>query len=237
MKPPTIFSNRKEQARALADCVAGFVGEAKAALRRVVVALAGGETPRLSYQLLGEKLEEESAWGAVDFIPTDERLVPPDSPRRNDKMLRETLGENAQFLPPLVRGENPPALDFAVLGMGEDGHIASIFFVPPPNVEGAICKNEICRVNPDHLPESRLTLPMAAFVSAEKVILLLAGDEKYRALTEFMAESKSTVKFICGRVGDPDRKSYSPDTRKPVRVLFDLRRENGKSEIDIFYAP
>ena len=236
MKPPTIFSNRKEQARALADCVAGFVGEAKAALRHVVVALAGGKTPRLSYQLLGQKLEEQSAWNAVTFILTDERLVPLDDQRCNNKMLRETLGENA-LISPLVRGENPPALDFAVLGMGEDGHIASIFFVPPPNVERAICKNEICHVSLAHLSENRLTLPMAAFVSAEKVILLLAGDEKYRALTEFMAESKSTVKFICGRVGDPDRKSYSPDTRKPVRELFDLRRENGKSEVEVLYAP
>ena len=237
MNPPTIFSDRQEQARALADCVAGFVGAAKAASRHVVVALAGGETPRLSYQLLGQKLEEQSAWGAVDFIPTDERLVPPDSPRRNDKMLRETLGENAQFLPPLVQGENPPALDFAVLGMGEDGHIASIFFVPPPNVAEAICKNEICRVNPDHLPESRLTLPMAAFASAEKVILLLAGVEKCHALRKFMVEPKSTIEMTSGRISDPNRKSYRLDERKPVRELFDLRRENGKSEIDIFYAP
>ena len=236
MKPPTIFSNRQEQARALADCVAGFVGEAKAALRHVVVALAGGETPCLSYQLLGEKLEEESAWDAVDFILTDERLVPLDDLRCNNKMLRKTLGENALILP-LVRGENPPALDFAVLGMGKDGHIASIFFVPPPNVAEAICKNEICRVNPDHLPESRLTLPMAAFASAEKVILLLAGVEKCHALRKFMVEPKSTIEMTSGQISDPNRKSYRLDERKPVRELFDLRRENGKSEIDIFYAP
>ena len=236
MKPPTIFSDRQEQASALADCVAGFVGAAKAASRRVVVALAGGETPRLSYQLLGRKLEEQSAWDAVDFILTDERLVPLDDLRCNNKMLRKTLGENALILP-LVRGENPPALDFAVLGMGEDGHIASIFFVPPPNVAEAICKNEICRVNPDHLPESRLTLPMAAFASAEKVILLLAGVEKCHALRKFMVEPKSTIEMTSGQISDPNRKSYRLDERKPVRELFDLRRENGKSEIDIFYAP
>ena len=237
MRPPTIFSNRQEQARALADCVAGFISAAKAASRRVVVALAGGETPRLSYQLLGEKLEEESAWDAVDFIPTDERDVADNHPRRNDKMLRDTLGENAQFLPPLVRGENPPALDFAVLGMGEDGHIASIFFVPPPNVERAICKNEVCHVSLAHLSEDRLTLPMAAFASAEKVILLLAGVEKCHALRKFMVEPKSTIEMTSGRISDPNRKSYRLDERKPVRALFDSRRENGKSEIDIFYAP
>ena len=236
MKPPTIFSSRQEQARALADCVAGFVGAAKAASRRVVVALAGGETPRLSYQQLGQKLEEQSAWNAVTFILTDERLVPLDDQRCNNKMLRETLGENA-LISPLVRGENPPALDFAVLGMGEDGHIASIFFVPPPNVERAICKNEICHVSLAHLSENRLTLPMAAFASAEKVILLLAGVEKCHALRKFMVEPKSTIEMTSGRISDPNRKSYRLDERKPVRELFDLRRENGKSEVEVFYAP
>ena len=236
MKPPTIFSSRQEQARALADCVAGFIGAAKAALRHVVVALAGGETPRLSYQQLGQKLEEQSAWNAVTFILTDERLVPLDDQRCNNKMLRETLGENA-LISPLVRGENPPALDFAVLGMGEDGHIASIFFVPPPNVERAICKNEICHVSLAHLSENRLTLPMAAFASAEKVILLLAGVEKCHALRKFMVEPKSTIEMTSGRISDPNRKSYRLDERKPVRELFDLRRENGKSEVEVFYAP
>ena len=225
------FDDRSQQAQALATRVADFVGKAKAESRHVVVALAGGGTPRLSYQLLGQKLEEKSAWGAVDFILTDERLMPLDDSRCNDKMLHETLGENALILP-LVRGKNAPALDLAVLGMGEDGHIASIF-----SLSRSFNAPEIYLVKPGSPLENRLTLPMAAFVSAEKVILLLAGDEKYRALTEFMAESKSTVKFICGRVGDPDRKSYSPDTRKPVRVLFDLRRENGKSEVEVFYAP
>ena len=200
MKPPTIFSDRQEQARALADCVAGFVGEAKAASRRVVVALAGGETPRLSYQLLGQKIEEESAWGAVDFIPTDERDVADNHPRRNDKMLRETLGENARILPleSFLKNEDTPKIDFAILGMGEDGHIASIF---PDGV------------NP---PEARFTLPLETFVAVDKAALLITGKNKNDALHRFLAAAESNI---------------------PVRVLFDLRRENGKREIDIFYAP
>ena len=222
MRPPTIFSNRQEQARALANCVAGFIGAAKAASRRVVIALAGGETPRLSYQLLGEKLEEESAWGAVDFIPTDERDVADNHPRRNDKMLRETLGENARILPleSFLKSEDTPKIvfkghgafqgaqtfklsdvpriDFAILGMGEDGHVASIF---PDGI------------NP---PEARLTLPLETFVAVDKAALLITGKNKNDALHRFLAAAESNI---------------------PVRVLFDLRRENGKSEIDIFYAP
>ena len=171
MRPPTIFSNRQEQARALANCVAGFIGAAKAASRRVVIALAGGETPRLSYQLLGEKLEEESAWGAVDFIPTDERDVADNHPRRNDKMLRETLGENARILPleSFLKSEDTPKIvfkghgafqgaqtfklsdvpriDFAILGMGEDGHVASIFpdGINPPEARPYFAFGNFCR--------------------------------------------------------------------------------------------
>ena len=182
MKPPTIFSGNQEQARALADCVAGFVGAAKAASRRVVVALAGGETPRLSYQLLGRKLEEESAWDAVDFIPTDERNVPDNHPRRNDKMLRETLGDNARVLPleSFLKSEDAPKIDFAILGMGEDGHIASIF---PDGI------------NP---PEARLTLPLETFIAVDKAVLLITGKNKNAALHRFLtaAESNTPVREL-----------------------------------------
>ena len=222
MKPPTIFSGRQEQASALTDCVAGFVGEAKAASRRVVVALAGGETPRLSYQLLGEKLEEKSLWDAVDFIPTDERDVADNHPRRNDKMLRETLGENARILslesflksedaPKIVfkghgtfqgaqtfKLSDVPRIDFAILGMGEDGHVASIF---PDGI------------NP---PEARLTLPLETFIAVDKAVLLITGKNKNAALHRFLTAAESNT---------------------PVRELFYWRHENGKREPEVFYAP
>ena len=182
MNPPTIFSDRQEQARALADCVAGFVGAAKAASRRVVVALAGGETPRLSYQLLGQKLEEQSAWDTVDFIPTDERDVADNHPRRNDKMLRETLGKNARILSieSFLKSEGVPKIDFAILGMGEDGHIASIFPVG---------------INP---PEARLTLPLETFIAVDKAVLLITGKNKNAALHRFLtaAESNTPVREL-----------------------------------------
>ncbi|MGH7532424.1 MAG: 6-phosphogluconolactonase, partial [Gemmatimonadales bacterium] len=150
-------------ADALADAAAdGFVTAATEAIEargRFVVALAGGETPRRTYQRLAtEPRRSRVAWSQVVVLWGDERCVPPDAAESNYRMAREALLDHVAVRPEHVHrihGEKDPAaaateyeatlrsvlgtptgppraaagtaIDLVLLGLGTDGHTASLF--------------------------------------------------------------------------------------------------------------
>ena len=137
-------------ATALADAVAGrFIaaaGDAIDSRGRFVVALSGGSTPRDTYRRLGsEALVSRVMWSRVQVLWGDERCVPPHHAESNYRMARETLLDRVPIPAANVHrihGEDDPAtaaevyeatlrtllrIDLVLLGLGEDGHTASLF--------------------------------------------------------------------------------------------------------------
>lgn len=177
------------------DLVGVAVGEFMKAAPRVL-ALAGGVTPRPFYERLASI---EYPWSGVDVLFTDERCVPPDHPDSNVGMLDRTLFSRLDPPPRVHRmaGETCDAdahevalrrtfgalrLDLAILGLGKDGHTASLFPGEPVLEERVRWVARVSR--PDH-PRITLTLPVLS--SARLAMFLVAGAEKRDAVAQLVA--------------------------------------------------
>jgi 6-phosphogluconolactonase len=158
------------------------------------IALSGGRTPRDAYALLAEDA------GGVDWWLADERCVPSDHAESNARMLRETLGQRARVRE--ARGELGPedaawlygraveeetggVFDVVVLGLGEDGHTASLF---PGRQEADAAHAPVIGVRgaPKPPPE-RITLTLPVLARARFTVLLATGEGKRDALARVRA--------------------------------------------------
>lgn len=206
----------------LADAVAGDVGfiieSAIDARGSSLIAVPGGATgPAIFPKLLKQKLP----WKKVTVIPTDDRIVAVDSELANVRAIAKAFLPAGARVIPIVSGAAqdyrlagnaadarlqdlswPP--DLVWLGMGKDGHTASIF--PGPDLQGALDAPKARRavgVMPDPLPEEapvpRVTLTRAAILSARTVMIVITGDEKRAVLEQAIADGQSSKSPI-GRV-------------------------------------
>ncbi len=211
----------------LADAVAGDVGfiieSAIDARGDCVIALPGGKTPIPVYEkLAAQKIE----WKRVTIIPTDDRLVAMDNPLCNAAMLAKFFMTKGARVIPLC-AENADyqqagraadarlqdlhwPLDLVWLGVGGDGHTASIF--TGPDLDEALNGPKARRavgVMPDPLPAeapvARVTLTKAAILEARAVTVVLTGDDK-RALVEQAIKDGPLSPLPIGRVlGEMDQ--------------------------------
>lgn len=161
--------------------------------------LAGGHTPTALYQALA--VEPDIAWADVQIFWGDERAVPPDDALSNYRMARESLLSRVPVPAAQVhriRGEDPPEetaaaydallrrlfrglpqFDLVLLGMGEDGHVASLFPGHPALHE---TRKLVVPVIGEHIDPPRITLTLPALNGAERVMLLVSGARKTEAL-------------------------------------------------------
>lgn len=211
------YDSAEELAGAVAGDAGFIIGQALEARGRAIVALPGGKTPQLALEkLAAQKIE----WADVTIVPTDDRLVPPTDPRSNVGALARLFLPKKARVVPLCAGESDPVmagraaderlaalewpLDLAWLGVGIDGHVASIF--PGPDYDAALNGPKVRRalgVRPDPMPAdmpvARVTLTKAALVTARTLTIVLSGDEK-RAMLEQAIEEGASSRFPVGRL-------------------------------------
>ena len=177
------------------DLVGAAVGEFLNAAPRIV-ALAGGTSPRPLYERLASV---DYPWAEVDVLFTDERCVPPEDPASNVGMIDRALLAPLDPPPRVHRMPGEPCdadvheaelrmtfgalrLDLAILGLGADGHAASLFPGDPALDERV---RWVARVDrPDH---RRITLTLPVLSSARLALFLVAGEGKRDAVARLTA--------------------------------------------------
>jgi len=176
------------------------------------IALSGGSTPKKLFKILVEKHKDSIPWERLHFWWGDERCVSPDHEESNFKMTNDILfsqidipqenihrikGENApeeeatRYSEEIAENLNSrngiPVFDLIILGMGDDGHTASIF----PNQLNLLEEEQVCAVA-EH-PETgqqRITLTGKVINNANRIFFLVTGENKAQRIAEIMNDEE-----------------------------------------------
>lgn len=156
-----------------------------AALARTVGGIAitvpGGSTP---FPILAALVERHLDWRRLSVWPGDDRLVSEDHPASNTGRIRALLEPLGVSVVTLTEAGEPPHFSLAWLGMGSDGHVASLF----PNTDPQVDDPQLLRrLTPDPLPPEapfdRITLTLPALLRSDELLFVIRGAEK-RAVFE-----------------------------------------------------
>ena len=198
-----VVSDATQLARECAERIAALIDLALDERDRAHIALSGGTTPAAAYRVLNK---EHLPWNRVDVVLGDERWVPPTDPASNARMLRDTLlaeggpGAGARFHPvpteldspaasvdafeayvrDLCPGD-PPRFDVMLLGLGDDGHTASLFPGTPATQE----RTRLVTIGAGKGLE-RISLTAPVLSAARQVIFLVSGAAKRQALQRLL---------------------------------------------------
>ncbi|MGC8119260.1 6-phosphogluconolactonase [Marinobacter sp. VGCF2001] len=196
-------NNSAEQtAEALALAVSDVLARKLAAGERASLAVSGGSTPLLFFRALAD---QDLDWSRVDILLVDERWVSEDDPASNTALVKRCLlvgrAAKARYFGLKQPGKNPVQalgavqgglseltlpLDVVVLGMGNDGHTASLF---PDAPELAMAMDEqndslVAAMTPGSQPHGRITLTRAVLSKADFTALHLKGEDKLNTLRQ-----------------------------------------------------
>ena len=177
----------------------------------ITIALSGGSTPKVLFQILATQYAEAMPWEKIHFFWGDERCVPPDDAESNYKMTKELLLDPVHFPAAQVhrvQGEIAPEaaarayeqviaqvvpqqdgwpiFDLMILGMGSDGHTASIF----PHQMELLNSDTVCAVatHPDS-GQTRVTLTGKAINRSRQICFLVTGSSKQEKVYEIFQQT------------------------------------------------
>jgi 6-phosphogluconolactonase len=200
-------------ARRAAQYFLEMAGEAVQARGRARIAISGGSTPKTTFGLLADgngPWHAHMPWENIDLYWVDERCVPPDHADSNYRMTREAMLDHVPLKPEQIHriegelepeaaaaryeselrnsfrleGAESPRFDLIALGMGPDGHTASLF----PHTDAIHELGRLAVAN--HVPQQkdswRITLTWPVINHASSVFFLIAGDDKAQVLSEVL---------------------------------------------------
>lgn len=200
----TVAGDAEAAARTTAERIAAAISEARAERGVAHISLAGGRTPARTYRMLAQIVHD---WSGVHLWFGDERCVPLDDPESNHRLVVDNLLAAAVHPLPTVHAVDgadadpagaaaayeaqlratvdgdPPQLDVALLGLGEDGHTASLFPSDPVLEE----TERLCvSVHGTKAPFERITLTIPMLRAARKAIVLAEGAGKAWAIGQML---------------------------------------------------
>ncbi len=226
------FESREEANLALKQAIEKNLTDSISERGHASLWASGGETPTEFYKSLSTA---DIDWSKIVISLVDERCVPPTDEASNERIIRENLlinnAEASEFIPffhvtPSVeenrerveqslRAKVKGALDVVILGMGNDGHVASLF----PNAEGienavsAENANYTAALFPKIAPHPRISLTLNRLLASRNIYLLVFGEEKLKSLAKAEKE------------GDEDK--------MPIRYFL----HNNEPKLQIYWAP
>ncbi len=226
------FDSREEANKALSDQIATHLIESLTEYDKASLWCSGGSTPMPMYRELSQA---DLDWSKVLVSLVDERYVPPTDEASNERLIKENLlinkAEDCQFIPFFQIATSPEenqqqlektlrehvhgALDVVVLGMGNDGHTASLFPCAKETEQAVSADNDqfTAVTYPRMAPHPRLTLTLNRMLASRNIYLLLFGEDKLKTLSKAEQDGE--------------------EIEMPIRYF--LRNESPK--LQIFWAP
>lgn len=199
------FKNTDEYAKAAAQVIEDFILEKLKDQKIVRVALSGGSSPIPVYEALAKS---NILWSRVALFLVDERYVPLNSKASNYKMIDDVLASQVknlrkfyhyntrdpiativdQYQKTLEQFDHP-LFDLVVLGLGADGHTASLFPNDPALHETS--RLVAHTTSPDANTKDRMTLTFPAILDSQKIIFLIQGEDKQKTVADFTHQKKT----------------------------------------------
>jgi len=210
----TTLTDSEAVARRAASDIARHCSRAREERGIARLALSGGSTPARTYELLAQEMDD---WDGIEIWFVDERCVEPDDEQSNYRLAEKALLEPARVPPARIHrmlgemgpdagaglysielstympadNQGVPVLDLCVLGIGPDGHVASLFPGAPTLTEDEqICLGVSDSPKP---PPERITLSLAVLRAARRCLLIATGAEKRAAIAAMLGEPTNTV--------------------------------------------
>lgn len=175
---------------AIADWLEQHLRAALALSSGIAITVPGGSTP---FPILADLAARPLPWGRVAVWPGDDRIVAEDHPASNVGRIRALLEPVGAPVVPLSEDADPPRFALAWLGMGGDGHIASLFPNTDPRADDPL---PVRRLTPDPLPPEapfdRLSLTIPALLNSDELLFVIRGADK-RAVFEAAARGENDL--------------------------------------------
>lgn len=225
------FKSRPEASFAAADLLANLLrdGLAKDTKAQASLVVSGGSTPGPCFDRLSTQALD---WSRVTVLPSDERWVPGNDPDSNERLIRSRLlrgpAERGKVLPFFREGieakQAPRVIEqdletlvrpfnAALLGMGEDGHFASLFpdFIGLPEALDPRGKAQCIVVQTAGSPHLRISLTLSALLDSECIVLLIFGEAKRAVLDSAVSgDSDYPVESLLQHISVPLKVIWAP---------------------------
>jgi len=168
----------------------------------LAITVPGGSTP---FPILAELAGMDLDWPRLAVWPGDDRVVPEDHPASNAGRIRALLEPRGATIVALEEGAEPPWFALAWLGMGNDGHVASLFPNTNPQVDDPL---RVRRITPDPLPPEapfdRISLTIPALLHCDELLFVIRGGPKRALFEEAMAGGNDLpIARLLGAAGQP----------------------------------
>ncbi|MFG0288143.1 MAG: 6-phosphogluconolactonase [Rhodopirellula sp. JB044] len=201
---------------------------------KISIALSGGSTPKILFKLWAEQYADVIEWSRLHFYWGDERCVPPGDPESNYGVAKKLLFDKVPVPPENIhrvlgeadpqeersryedeirsvvalRANGLPQFDLMLLGMGDDGHTASIF----PHQRELLTSNEICEVAQHPVSgQTRITLTGPVIKAAKKTVFLVTGAGKKSVLADVIHHKGEFESYPASYIDEGDVTFYVDD--------------------------